>query len=160
MSERGKKSPFWLSLHQGPIQECWSLVSTKTCSREPRPHSTRDKPGNIFKGDERRLKTIFFSSKYLDIVVESVVRNWAAEVDRILSCFDQNMCCSKILWQATRCSSCESACLYVEVAQVLPVRVVGDQPVVGDQLVVVRPEMLVPGQGSVSEWIFEMWYGW
>ena len=33
---------------------------------------------------------------------------------------------------------------------------VGDQPVVGDQLVVVRPEMLVPGQGSVSEWVFEM----
>ena len=60
MSERGKKSPFWLSLHQGPIQECWSLVSTKTCSREPRPHSTRDKPGNIFKGDEKRLKTVFF----------------------------------------------------------------------------------------------------
>ena len=44
MSKRGQFPPFWPSPHQGPIQECCSLVLTKTCSQEPRPHSTRDKP--------------------------------------------------------------------------------------------------------------------
>jgi len=141
---------FWPSPHQGPTQECCSLVLTKTYSQEPQPHSNRDKPQYNHWECCRELS--YWSQQN----TAQLFQQWKS-LPLYQSCPSTLRWCGR--WSSGRRwstygrsprSACTSIPEWILCKSVINksikyvVQTSANDIFIGDQLVVVRPEVFVP----------------